>query len=421
MASDSGPTTNRRVMLAFVATSYRADAYVRAASELGVELVLVTDVTRAAQRFRLEAHHVDFAAVGQSVATLDLAPVDGVVATDERSAVLAATVAASPFCRGRYHSVAGVEAARDKRAMRECLLAAGVPQPNYRLLPPDAAAVDLAPGQFPCVVKPPMLSGSQGVIRADDTAALKIAAARVRRILDRHPSEQRRNAGFFELIVEDYVDGDEVAVEAVMRGGELELLAIFDKPDALCGPYFEETLYVTPSRKSPELQQQISEVARATAVALGLCDGPIHAELRLPASGPQLIEIAARSIGGLCSQALRHVVGGPLEVLLLRQALGEPPLQRPRGAPASGVMMIPVPRCGVLRRVSGLERARALPGVDSVQLTIAVGDAVRSLPEGASYLGFIFAHGDRPTDVEAALRAAHRALHFELKPLLAMM
>jgi biotin carboxylase len=288
------------------------------------------------------------------------------------------------------------------------------------VIPPSVALEAVArhpPLAFPCVVKPPMLSGSQGVIRADAPEALARALERVRQVLHRHPSPLRSEAGFFDLLVEGYVDGEEVAVEGLMRSGELQLFAIFDKPDALEGPYFEETIYLTPSRKDPEPQRQLVAAAEAAALALGLGDGPIHAELRLDAEGPVLIEIAARSIGGLCSRALRHQLGS-LEERLLRHAVGLPAEALPAAAPASGVMMIPVPRSGVLRGVEGVDEARAVAGIDAVEITIERGETVRALPDGASYLGFLFAHGATAMGVEAALRRAHGALRFQLHPLL---
>jgi biotin carboxylase len=409
-----------RALFAYPATSYRADAYVAAAAALDIELVLATDLPAAARRHGLEHHRVDFAAPERSVAELRTAlqPVDGVIAADERSALLAAAVAAeSALCGGRYHSVAGVEAACDKRQMRSRLRAAAVSVPDYFDLPVDGTAPTGLP--FPCVVKPTMLSGSQGVIRVDDEASLPAAVSRVCRILDRHGSPLRVHRRFFALLGERYVDGAEVAVEALMRDGEMLLIAIFDKPDALCGPYFEETIYVTPSRHPAALQKRLCAVTHAAARALGLSDGPVHAELRVGPDGePVVIEVAARSIGGLCSRALGHVVGS-LEQMLLCAAVGRELPAFPKPC-ASGVMMMPVPNSGVLQRVSGLEEARAVAGIDAVEVSVKVGEGVRALPEGDRYLGFIFAHGARPEQVEVSLREAHGALDFALKPLLAL-
>jgi biotin carboxylase len=243
--------------------------------------------------------------------------------------------------------------------------------------------------------------------------------ARTRRILDRHPGDARADPGFFHVLVEDYIPGREVAVEAVVTRGALAPLAIFDKPDELAGPFFEETLYVTPSRLSPEEQADVIDVTARAARALGLDHGPIHAELRTSGGRAQVVEIAARSIGGLCSRVFQ-LAAGPLEDVLLAHAAGLPlpaPARRP-GAEAAGVMMLPIPRSGVLRRVSGVDEAARVPGVDGVTVSIRPGEAIRALPEGASYLGFVFAHGPTPDAVERSLREAHATLRFEWSPLL---
>lgn len=411
-----------RALLCFPATSYRPGAWVAAAADMGVELVLATDLPSAARRFELPVVAVDFTDVRSSSSALAGHDLCAVAAVDERSAALAAVVAHD---RGLpFHSIEGVTAARDKRIMRDRLAAEGVVVPEYRRHAPGDT---VAAPSFPCVVKPSMLSGSQGVIRADDPDELSAAVDRVRRILGRHPSTLSTLDGFHELLVEAFVPGPEVAVEAVMQGGRLELVALFDKPDPLDGPFFEETLYVTPSRHPPSLQERAVATIETAARVLGLCDGPIHGELRLGPSGPVVLEVAARSIGGLCGQALHHVLGGErgprtLEALLLARALGVE-VERPAPTAASGVMMLPVPRDGVLRSVTGLERARTVPHVDAVTISVKPGQAVRGLPEGNSYLGFAFAHAaltvpEPAAVVEQALRAAHGHLGFELAPLL---
>ena len=410
-----------RALLFFPASSYRPDAYVEAARALRIELLLATDMPAAATRFGLPWVRVDFADLEASARALaPLARADGCLAVDERSAALASLAAQRGFCRRPYHSPEGVHAARDKRLMRRRLAEAGVRVPPFAIVgpsvSPEAVATEAAIA-LPCVVKPPMLSGSQGVIRADSPAELARSVARARLVLERHPSPLRGQEGFFDLLVEGYVEGEEVAVEGLMDGGRLQLFAVFDKPDALEGPYFEETIYLTPSRKAAPAQRQLVETAEATALALGLSDGPIHAELRLAPGGPVLIEIAARSIGGLCSRALRHQLGS-LEQRLLRHAVGMSSEPLAANPPASGVMMIPVPRSGVLRRVAGVEAAQKIDGIDAVEITIELGETVRALPDGASYLGFLFAHAATPEQVEAALRTAHAALDFDLRPLL---
>jgi biotin carboxylase len=281
-----------------------------------------------------------------------------------------------------------------------------VPSPAFAhwRLDDDPARVAAAT-RFPCVVKPTTLSGSRGVMRADNPAELALRFARLRGIL-----AGERCA---DVLVEDYVPGVEVALEGLLDRGRLRTLALFDKPDPLEGPFFEETLYVTPSRLPAEAQASIAAAAAAAAAALGLREGPIHAELRWNERGPFLIEVAARSIGGLCSQTLRFGTDMSLEELILRQALGEP-IDEPREGRAGGVMMIPIPSAGHLRAVHGVEEAKAVPGIESVEITARTNHPLVPLPEGDSYLGFIFARGETPAFVEGALRAAHARLRFEI-------
>ena len=217
------------------------------------------------------------------------------------------------------------------------------------------------------------------------------------------------------MLVEDYIPGAEVALEGLLDDGRLRTLALFDKPDPLDGPYFEETLYVTPSRLPAEAQAAIERAAAAAAASLGLRQGPIHAELRWNEGGAFLIEVAARSIGGLCSRTLRFGTDMSLEELILRQALGLP-IDAARQGRAGGVMMIPIPAAGHLRRVEGVDAAAAVPGVETVEITARMNHPLIPLPEGDSYLGFIFARGETPAEVEAALRAAHARLAFEIVP-----
>ncbi|MSP24600.1 MAG: ATP-grasp domain-containing protein [Myxococcales bacterium] len=406
----------RPLLLVTPGTSYRIEDFVRAARRLGISMAIATDLVGAASKFGLPVYRVSFTDARVAYESFAGDRFSGVVAVDERSAWLAAQLAEARIVEGAYHSTTGVAAARDKRAMRAMLTVAGVRVPDYLCLPALAPAALISPS-FPCVCKPAMLSGSQGVIRADDTAGLAAAVARIRAILAGHPSELRMEPGFAELLVESYIDGEEVAVEASMHAGELELIAVFDKPEPLTGPFFEETLYVAPSRKSPAVLDAVVRTVKSAALALGLTDGPIHAELRLALTGPVLIEIAARSIGGLCSRALVHVVGS-LEERMLCAAAGLPLPPLVAAPPATGVMMIPVPRSGVLRSVAGIAEARAVPGIDAVAISVAPGETVRAIPEGGSYLGFIFSHAAEPAEVELALRQAHAKLQFALSPLL---
>jgi biotin carboxylase len=302
-----------------------------------------------------------------------------------------------------------------------------VPVPRFARYRLDEDPSDIADRtRFPCVVKPLRLSASRGVIRANTAAQFVAAFERVKRILERAGCEMR-DAGSGEhpahrsILVEEFVSGAEYALEGLLTGGELRVLALFDKPDPLDGPYFEETIYVTPSRLPHDAQQAIAACAERAATALGLREGPVHAELRHNERGPWLIELAARPIGGRCSAVLRFGTGESglgtgvsLEEIVLRHALGIPIVSVERERAAAGVMMIPVPGAGVLREVRGIAAAGAVPLVESVEITAHPGESLVPWPEGSRYPGFIFARGETPAAVEAALRAAHRQLGFVL-------
>jgi biotin carboxylase len=403
------------VLLVLPSSTYRARDFLAAARELGVPVTVASD------------HQATLsAAMGDRALTLALSdpdraaeeiaerarrtPFDAIVGVDDQG-VLAAAVAAARL--GLAHNPPdAVARTRDKAAMRTALAQAGVPQPRFALLgadtDPAAAAEDVG---FPCVVKPLALSGSRGVIRADDAGAVRAAAARVRAILAAagEPADA-------PLLIESYLPGAEVAVEALLDDGRLRVLAIFDKPDPLEGPYFEETLYVTPSRLPAATQAAIERAAAAAARALGLREGPVHAELRADGDHVAVLELAARSIGGLCSRALRFGAGVSLEAVILRHALGLDVDELRPGAAASGVMMLPIPRSGTLQAVGGQDEARAVEGIEGLEITIPVGRPVAALPEGDRYLGFLFARGESPAAVEASLRAAHAHLDVRIDP-----
>jgi biotin carboxylase len=417
----------KRILLLFPAQSYRVESFVTAARRLGIGLVLGTDLPGSFARHGLPLIAIDFRQPKEASAAIEAhvqaAQLDGIVPTNESSAVVAALAAER---LGLPHVKAtAVYAARNKRLMRELFAEAGVPGPQFIVLEPSEDPKKLLPAvRFPCVVKPTMLTGSQGVIRANDPAELLAAVRRVRTILARHGSDASSDPDFYHLLVEDYIPGREVAVEAVVSGGRFRLLAMFDKPDDLVGPYFEETLYITPSRLPSPVQSAVLEVAEQAARAIGLSQGPLHVELRIDGPRIAVVEIAGRSMGGLCSRVLDRVTG-PLEDIILSQAAGlELPINETTRANgqvrklAAGVMMMPIPRSGVLRRVTGMQAARAVPGVEGVTLAIEPGESIRVLPDGASYLGFIFALGATPAEVEQSLRASFAELEFVLSPLL---
>ena len=405
------------MVLILPSATYRAEDFLSAAAAVGAEVVVASDQGQA-----LGAAMGDRALVldpcdpdGAADAVAALAargPVDAVVAVDDEG-VLAAAAAARRL--GLAHNPPeAVAATRDKALLRTRLEAAGVAQPAFRVVGPDddpaAAAAEVG---YPVVVKPVGLSASRGVIRADDPDGVVAAARRARAVATAAGRDP-----VAPLLVEAFVPGPEVAVEALLRDGAVTPLVVFDKPDPLDGPFFEETIYVTPSRLGRDATASIEDQVGAAAAALGLQQGVVHAELRVPDGRAHVIEVAARSIGGLCSRALRFGTGSSLEELILRNALGLPLAGRDhREHAAAGVMMIPIPAAGRLVAVEGQEAARAEPLVTEVQVTIRPGGRLVPLPEGDRYLGFVFARGAGPAEVEAALRAAHGRLRVRVAAL----
>ncbi len=404
--------------------SYRTADFVDAAARLGVPVLVGSDLchkveeTFGPREGQLSLDYRRPARAAERVAALARErPIGGVVPTDEGTAVIAALAAAR---LGLAHNPPdATRRAASKHAQRSALAAQGVPVPPFSLHPladgPEGAA---ARAPYPCVLKPVTLSASRGVIRADDPAAFVAAWRRIERILaaaraERRPTDEE---GGRAILVEGFVPGPEVAVEGLLRGGRLEVLALFDKPDPLDGPFFEETLYVTPSRHPADLQRSVERMVAHAAAALGLVEGPLHAELRLSPAGPVVLEVAARSIGGLCARTLRFGAGVSLEEIVIAHAMGLPIAQLARERRAAGVMMLPIPRGGILRGVGGVEQAKAVPGVEDVVITIPEGREVEPLPEGDAYLGFAFARAERPEEVEAALRTAHARLAVDIRP-----
>jgi biotin carboxylase len=399
-----------RVLLLIPSRTYRTHDFMTAASRLGVE-VAVGSEHRPALASLMEGRQLrlDFQDVAASteriVAFAQSHPLAAVVALDDAGTLLAA--AAAQALGLPHNPVAAVEATRDKARMREQFEAAGLLTPHFTTADIDENPQAIASRvRYPCVLKPLDLSGSQGVIKVDHVGAFPSAFARVAAIV----AACRHNGTRPAVLVEDFIPGEEVAVEALLRGGVLEVLAIFDKPDPLNGPFFEETIYVTPSRLAAEQQAAIHQTVARAAPALGLTDGPIHAELRLNEGGIWMLEVAARSIGGLCSRTLRFGSGISLEELILRHAAGLAMPAHDRERRAAGVMMLPIRVPGRLRAVEGQSEAKRVPGIDGLVITIPPGEALVPLPEGDRYLGFMFARAESAAAVESALRQAHAEL-----------
>jgi biotin carboxylase len=409
-----------RVLLLLPTTTYRTRDFLDAAESLGVEVVVGSE-----ERSSLEDLHpervltlsfVDPAgAAARALQFHARHPVHAVIPVDEETAVAAASIARA---LGLPHNPPeAAERARRKHRMREALAAAGVPQPSFTVARAGDDPRRLARGlAYPLVLKPVFLSGSRGVVRVDDREGFVSGFERLSTLLA--TPEVRAHGGEDSglVLIEEYVEGPEVALEGLLTDGRLAPLALFDKPDPLSGPYFEETIYVTPSRHPLATQREIFRVTAEAARAIGLTHGAVHAELRLRECGaPVAIEIAGRSIGGLCSRTLRFGLGISLEELLLRHALGRNVEDLTREGAATGVMMIPIPRGGTLEAVRGVEDARAVSGIEEVTITVHPGKQIVPLPEGSSYLGFIFSRAEDPEGAEKALRAAHARLSFAIR------
>jgi biotin carboxylase len=412
-----------RLLILASKLGYQTRSFAEAAKALGVDVVFASDRCHQLQdpwadgaiavRFD-EPEDAARRIVKQSF----VRPVDGLIALGDRPTTTAAhTARALGFV---YNSPESVENCRSKLRQREVLRDAGLPVPGFFSFRIDKRVEKILPRvQFPCVVKPLRLAAGQGVIRANSPEEFQAAVARIKQLLESPEVQVTREPELDRVLVERYIPGAEVAVEGLVTRGKLRILAVFDKPDPLEGPYFEETLYVTPSRLPDEMYDRLLECAERSVHALGLTHGPVHAEFRIknekPDDGPWVLEVAARPIGGLCARAVRF---GPqrvlLEEILVRHALGMPGTDLNREDDASGVMMIPVPKTGVLEKVEGEDQARATPGIEDVQITARLRDAIAAWPEGATYLGFLFARGKTPAEVETALRAAHGNLKFEI-------
>ncbi len=409
---------NARVLLVAATTGYQTREFGGAADRLGVELVLATDRCHVLSDpwgdHAIAVRFDQLEASARRVAQRDRC--DGVVVVGDRPGHLAALVAERwdvPF-----HTSAGMAAARNKHTAHALFQKAGLPVCNFYKIELDgdyAAEAERAP--YPCVLKPLGLSASRGVIRANDPAGFVAAARQIAELLREPDIARLRDDADHYLQVEEFIPGREFAVEGLVSHGRLRVLALFDKPDPLDGPYFEETIYVTPSREVPQVRQAIASATQQAVTALGLTHGPIHAEMRVNERGVWMLEVAGRPIGGLCARALAFDAGWSLEELILRHALGQDLSAVEREPGASGVLMIPVPGDGFYQGVDGLDQASRIA---EVVITAKDGQRLRRLPEGNSYPGFIFARADSPAGVEAKLRHSHECLRFRLASVLAM-
>jgi biotin carboxylase len=398
-------------------TSYRIGDFLDAAERLGVGVAVGSDQRQVLEQYSEgRTVTVDFADLERGVAQVATYcgdyPLVAIIGVDDETTLIAAK--ASQTLGLPHNTPDSVEATANKHRFRTRLANSGLPAPRFTLLSvSDDPARAARESFYPAVLKPLALSASRGVIRADNPTQFTAAFRRIGTILE---DADISGEAARHILVEEYVPGVEVALEGLLDKGGLTVLALFDKPDPLEGPYFEETIYVTPSRLTADVQDAIAATVNRAVATLGLREGPIHAELRINDDGVWLIEVAARSIGGLCSRALHFGAVGRLEDLILRHALGQPITAVELDRPATGVMMIPIPAAGTLAHAAGVEAARAVAGIEDVTISIPLGGTVVPVPEGNRYLGFIFAAGDTPEAVEVALREAHGRLKFTIEP-----
>jgi len=402
----------KRILIVAATTGYQTRMFADGARRLGMDVALATDRCHVLEDpWGDRAIPVRFDDPYPAAETIAQAgPFDGILAVADRPVFLAAIVAEKLGLP--YNSPASVEAAGNKFLARQRFLAAGLPVPQFFRLgvsEDPAKAAERAP--YPCVLKPIGLSASRGVIRANDPAEFVAAFRRIEALLSRPEILVLREEQNRYIQVESFIEGQEYAVEGALTDGRLKTLAVFEKPDPLDGPFFEETIYLTPPR---DVRLHLVPAIEKAVRALGLTHGPIHAELRDDARDAWVLEVAPRPIGGLCAKVLRFHDGVPLEELLLRHAVGEDISHIQREDRASGVMMVPIEREGVYEGVEGLDSAVEVEGIEEIAMTAKIGQTLEPLPEGASYLGFIFARGASPLDVERSLRDAHAKLRFQI-------
>lgn len=404
----------KRVLLLMSPATYRAGAFLQAAKKLNLAVVVGIDLPETLSEYWHVPLGLDFANPQASITTIvEYArehPISAILSVDDSASELAALASAALGLPA--NSPQAAEAARDKLLMRRLMSAGGAPCPIFRAFylrddPQEIAGLVT----YPCVLKPTRLSGSRGVMRADNPAEFVAAFLRLKRMLVADGYSPYETA----FLVEDFIPGFEVALEGLLTHSQLKVLTLFDKPDPLDGPFFEETIYTTPSRLPAETQEAIARSVSIAAASLGLSEGPVHAELRVNEDGPWMLEMAGRSIGGLCSTILEFGSGMCLEELILRHAIGDEIESVERESSAAGVMMIPIPSSGILRSVHGVEDALNVPHITGIEITAKLNYPLVPLPEGSSYLGFIFARGETPAEVEAAIREAHALLRFDVR------
>lgn len=415
ISTGSSFPARKRILLIAPHGSYRTTDFIGAAHKLGVDVLLASEGEHSVVSAYANGLHIDFKDADRALRVIleEAAhnPYTAIIGTDDETAELAA--AAAHQLGLPHNSAQAVKATRRKDLARELLLRKGMLVPRHRRidlrqpLAPQCAMVN-----YPCVLKPLALSASRGVIRVDNPEQFLAACERIGRLLNKDEVSERDC-----ILAEDFIPGFEVAIEGMLTGGNLDVLAIFDKPEPLDGPYFEESYYITPSRLSPATQSAIGQCISDGCSAYGLREGPVHAECRVNEEGVWILEIAARTIGGHCGRLLSFGTGFSLEEWVLTHAMGQPPAYRAEQRGSAGVLMIPTPAAGILRRVEGVMAAQRVPFIEEVCILVREGYRLVPWPEGSRYPGFIFARAPTPEQTEAALRRAHDSLEFVVAPL----
>jgi biotin carboxylase len=404
-----------RLLILAPASSYRLAPYLRAAEYFSLKPVIVSNGEHSLVSEVAHGLHIDFSAPTAAIDTvLHYAKhnnIAGIIATDDYSVPLAASIAS--HLKLVHNPAATANITRRKDLSRKTLKAAGCAVPEFKTIDLEhELKSQIAEFPLPAVLKPLALSASRGVIRVNNVDEFVSACNRIKTIIsDQAEADERRY-----LLLEAYLPGSEVAVEGFIYDGQFHCLALFDKPDALEGPFFEETYYITPSRLAQSVQDDIRHCVAEACHALGIITGPVHAECRIVDGQAWILEVAARTIGGECVRLLQFSTGLSLEQLVVSHAINRP-IMPDSFTEAAGVLMIPTPESGMLRRVEGVLAAQQLPLIDAVHINIRDGNELVTLPEGNSYLGFIFARGDSADAVEQALRKAHACLKIVVGPL----
>lgn len=407
-------SSDKRLLLISHHNSYRIAPYIKAARNLGLEVTIASQGKHSLVTEVASGIHIDFndanSALNEILKEHRSKPFAGILGSDDQTVELAAHVAKA--LNLPHNPPAAALCSHRKDLARAQLALAHCPVPMHCLLDLTSAIKKQMAGlPWPCVLKPLNMSASRGVIRTNNEDEFIAACERLRPILATTQGEFEQT----HVLIEEYIDGIEIAYEGFLQNGQLETITIFDKPDPLVGPYFEETIYVTPSTLSNELQRSIKEVIQEACKAYGLVTGAIHAECRIDSENKiWILEIASRTIGGDCARMLDNENFG-IEELAISLAISRP-VEVVMPEQARGVMMIPIRQKGLLKRVEGLLEANKVKHIDKIDIIINEGHELIPLPEGNQYLGYIFASADTAEQVTAAIREAYAQLKFVTAP-----